>query len=74
METKQQIRDARTIPATPLQLGLVGRGIQLSRTPAMHTAEAERQGLVCRYDLIDTDGQADVRLAEILDQNHRSNS
>jgi|TARA_R110000744_G_scaffold21124_10_gene54994 shikimate dehydrogenase len=68
VETKQQIRDARTIPATPLQLGLVGRGIQLSRTPAMHTAEAERQGLVCRYDLIDTDGQADVRLAEILDQ------
>jgi shikimate dehydrogenase len=68
VETKQQIRDARAIPATRLQLGLVGRGIQLSRTPAMHTAEAERQGLVCRYDLIDTDGQTDVRLAEILDQ------
>lgn len=42
-------------PAGPLRMGLVGAGIQLSRTPAMHEAEAAAQGLVCRYALLDTD-------------------
>jgi shikimate dehydrogenase len=36
-------------------VGLVGRGIQLSRTPAMHEREAERLGLSCAYVLIDFD-------------------
>ncbi|MGI3169078.1 shikimate dehydrogenase [Pseudooceanicola sp. C21-150M6] len=50
----------------PLLLGLVGRGIQLSRTPAMHEAEAARHGLQCRYDLLDTDAGTEGDLAEIL--------
>ena len=41
--------------AGPLRMGLVGAGIQLSRTPAMHEAEAAAQGLICRYALFDTD-------------------
>ena len=36
-------------------VGLVGRGIQLSRTPAMHEREAARLGLTCAYVLIDFD-------------------
>lgn len=36
-------------------VGLVGRGIQQSRTPAMHEHEARRQGLSCAYMLIDFD-------------------
>jgi shikimate dehydrogenase len=34
-------------------VGLVGRGIQLSRSPAMHEREAARLGLSCAYVLID---------------------
>lgn len=34
-------------------LGLIGAGIELSRTPAMHEAEAQALGLRCVYRLID---------------------
>ncbi|WP_198952379.1 shikimate dehydrogenase [Phaeobacter sp. 22II1-1F12B] len=50
------------------RMGLVGRGIRLSRTPAMHEAEADAQGLKCRYDLLDTEAGTDGSLAEILDR------
>ena len=36
-------------------VGLIGRGIQLSRTPGMHMREAARHGLRCSYVLIDFD-------------------
>jgi len=36
-----------------LLLGLIGAGIQESRTPAMHEREASEQGLKCIYQLID---------------------
>ena len=36
-----------------LLLGLIGTGIQLSRTPAMHMREAAAQGVGCVYRLID---------------------
>ena len=39
-------------------VGLIGRGIQLSRTPAMHEREAARLGLTCAYVLIDFDAMA----------------
>lgn len=35
--------------------GLIGSGIQRSRTPAMHVEEARCNGIECRYDLIDLD-------------------
>jgi shikimate dehydrogenase len=38
-----------------LLLGLIGSGIQLSRTPAMHEAEGAAQGLLALYQLIDLD-------------------
>src|SRR5919107_587441 len=37
----------------PLLLGLVGTGIQHSRTPAMHMREAAAQGVTCVYRIID---------------------
>ncbi|TCZ53641.1 shikimate dehydrogenase [Roseicella aquatilis] len=40
-------------PRRPLLLGLIGTGIQLSRTPAMHMREAAAQGVACVYRLID---------------------
>lgn len=52
----------------PLKLGLVGKGIQRSRTPRMHEAEAAAQGLVCHYALIDTELGTTGTLGEILDR------
>ena len=49
-------------------VGLVGRGIQLSRTPAMHEAEGEANGLAYIYRLLDTDRMGDSvpTLADML--------
>ncbi len=44
--------------AAVMQIGLIGKGIQLSRTPAMHEAEAAEHGIACRYLLLDTDTAA----------------
>jgi shikimate dehydrogenase len=38
---------------SPYLVGLIGAGIQASRTPSMHEHEAEEQGLQCEYRLID---------------------
>lgn len=52
----------------PLLVGLIGRGIQLSRTPAMHEREAARFGLDYAYLLVDFDqlGLQDDALPGIL--------
>ncbi|RWE79122.1 MAG: shikimate dehydrogenase [Mesorhizobium sp.] len=49
-------------------VGLIGRGIQLSRTPAMHEAEGRARGIAYIYRLLDADGMGDgrVRLEEIV--------
>jgi len=39
----------------PLLCGLIGAGIQRSRSPALHEAEAKAQGLQLEYQLIDLD-------------------
>lgn len=50
-------------------VGLVGRGIQLSRTPAMHEAEGRAQGIAYIYRLLDADrmGGGTLHLEDILD-------
>jgi shikimate dehydrogenase len=71
-----------TVPVTSLQsapmtsrslrpqllLGLIGAGIQLSRTPAMHEAEGAAQGFNTLYRLIDLDllGLGPDALPELL--------
>jgi shikimate dehydrogenase len=54
--------------STPLLVGLIGRGIQLSRTPAMHEREAARFGLGYAYLLVDFDqlGLADDALPGVI--------
>lgn len=49
-------------------VGLLGRGIQLSRTPAMHEAEARARGISYIYRLIDADllGEPQPSLADLL--------
>ncbi|MFM9861799.1 shikimate dehydrogenase [Pseudoxanthobacter sp. M-2] len=51
-----------------LVVGLVGRGIQASRTPSMHESEGARLGLHYAYGLIDFDalGLPDEALGEVL--------
>lgn len=39
----------------PVLVGLLGRGIQLSRTPAMHGAEARARGIPYVYRLLDSE-------------------
>lgn len=47
---------ARTIQtAKTIQVGLIGSGIQLSRSPALHEAEGRANGLALSYELIDFD-------------------
>jgi shikimate dehydrogenase len=62
-------RRAPTPGRLDVMVGLVGRGIQLSRTPAMHEREAARMGLVCSYVLIDFDalGLSDADLPAAID-------
>lgn len=48
---------ANSADAPPPQclVGLIGSGIQASKSPALHEAEAAAQGFRCRYELIDLD-------------------
>ncbi|GAB4377377.1 MAG: shikimate dehydrogenase [Kiloniellaceae bacterium] len=57
-----------TAASTVLRAGLIGRGIGLSRTPAMHEAEGRTQGLDYRYCLFDMDepALAGRSLAEVV--------
>ncbi len=45
----------RYAAAKPVLVGLIGSGIQASRTPAIHEREGAEQGLRCIYKLIDLD-------------------
>ncbi|MCB1496343.1 MAG: shikimate dehydrogenase [Bauldia sp.] len=56
-----------------IRVGLVGRGIQKSRTPAMHEAEGRRLGLNYEYRLLDADrmGSPAPSLGDILDKAER---
>jgi shikimate dehydrogenase len=54
--------------AASILVGLLGRGIQASRTPAMHEAEARALGLSYVYRLLDTDMMCETApaLAELI--------
>ncbi|HSR06474.1 MAG TPA: shikimate dehydrogenase [Bryobacteraceae bacterium] len=63
------------MPETPASflIGLIGSGIQASRTPAMHMLEASRQGLRYVYKLIDLEklGVGVEALPELLNAAER---
>jgi shikimate dehydrogenase len=56
-----------------LLLGLIGAGIQQSRTPALHEREAAAHGIRCLYRLIDLDTipGGDKALASLIDSTER---
>ena len=59
---------ARQAPPHTVLVGLVGKGIQLSRSPAMHEAEGRRLGIDYVYRLLDADqmGPVPPPLSEIV--------
>ena len=62
---------AQGAPAAPVcRLGLIGRGIQRSKSPALHEAEARAQGFTCTYELLDLEklGFGLERLPDLLRQ------
>lgn len=63
VQTAGEVAGARAV-----LVGLIGRGIQLSRTPFMHEAEGRAQGLSYVYRLLDTDrmGSPPPALADLL--------
>ncbi|MCR4160155.1 shikimate dehydrogenase [Kerstersia gyiorum] len=56
-------------PRASYLLGLIGSGIQLSMTPALHEEEARNQGMKLHYQLIDLDRspRQDGALPELLE-------
>jgi shikimate dehydrogenase len=56
------------IHPTTLRVGLIGAGIQASRTPAMHMREGAEQGLRYEYELIDLEklGRGIEALSELV--------
>jgi quinate/shikimate dehydrogenase (NAD+) len=64
----------QSAPEGRLRVGLIGHGIQLSRTPDMHVAEGATLGLDYCYDLIDTDQKdGDQDITEFLNQAEADN-
>ena len=47
-------------------LGLIGKGIQASKSPALHETEAAAQGFHCSYELFDLDYVGDGRNGDVL--------
>lgn len=63
-ETKQ-----RSAVRGPIRVGLIGAGIQGSRSPAMHMEEASALGMRLQYELFDLDGLGGAaELEELLRQ------
>lgn len=53
--SSHSVQDAQSADTPRCLLGLIGSGIQASKSPALHEAEAAAQGFQCRYELIDLD-------------------
>ena len=60
---------AQASPAAKFLVGLIGEGIQGSRSPALHEQEARHLGLALHYQLIDLarDGRSAADLPRLLD-------
>lgn len=68
-ELLRKLAAGRTKPGEGILIGLIGRGIQSSRSPIMHEREAMRLGICCFYILLDFDrlGLADDALSVVIE-------
>ena len=62
-------RDAE--PQAPCLVGLIGRGIQASKSPTLHESEAAAQGLRLIYELMDLDERGGELLSDLLNEAER---
>lgn len=70
MTTPNAPKTTTETPKDSVLTGLIGRGIALSRTPAMHMAEARAQGINGVYRILDMDApeRANTSLKELIEQ------
>lgn len=69
MAGRDQADDGTALgPGARVLVGLIGKGIQASRSPWMHECEGRRRGLNYHYTLIDTErmGESPPPLAELV--------
>jgi quinate/shikimate dehydrogenase (NAD+) len=59
--------------SSPCRVGLIGRGIQASKSPALHRCEAAAQGFELSYELLDLDqrGLGNEALPQLLEEAER---
>jgi quinate/shikimate dehydrogenase (NAD+) len=58
-------------PQAPCLVGLIGRGIQRSKSPTLHESEATAQGLHLIYELMDLDERGGELLSDLLNEAER---
>jgi shikimate dehydrogenase len=58
-------------PQAPCLVGLIGRGIQASKSPTLHESEAAAQGLRLIYELMDLDERGGELLPDLLNEAER---
>ena len=58
-------------PQAPCLVGLIGRGIQASKSPTLHESEAAAQGLRLIYELMDLDERGGELLSDLLNEAER---
>ena len=67
-ESDPSTRPRGAEPEGTCLVGLIGRGIQASKSPTLHESEAAAQGFRLSYELMDLDERRDERLSDLLDE------
>ena len=70
-ESDQNRQPRGAEPEGTCLVGLIGRGIQASKSPTLHESEATAQGLRLSYELMDLDERGGERLPDLLDEAER---
>ena len=71
LESDQSRQPRGAEPEGTCLVGLIGRGIQASKSPTLHESEATAQGLRLIYELMDLDERGGERLPDLLDEAER---
>ena len=70
-ESDQNRRPRGAEPEGTCLVGLIGRGIQASKSPTLHESEATAQGLRLTYELMDLDERGGELLSDLLNEAER---
>jgi shikimate dehydrogenase len=70
-ESEKNRRPRGAEPEGTCLVGLIGSGIQASKSPTLHESEATAQGLRLSYELMDLDERGGELLSDLLDEAER---